>query len=355
MSFESIHYLIIFHEALMNIVNNSSEYDYLVSVICTSYNQIDYLTETIKSILHQSYDNIELIIVDDASTLDQFDKFSISEFIDSNNLKNINYKIIINKENQGHSEAINIGVSQSNGDYFLYINGDDYLDENSVKLMVHEQKLYDLDLCFGCLRELHTNGEFTENTYECELKFREFLSFDKETLLVKIVKDRYLPVTIPGCLISKKLYEELGGFEKGYLLFEDLLFFYKIVFNNDSFKIGFTPNVTYYWRDFSGVSAVTLGKPDLKSIKKRIILIEDNIRFYQYFLTDSYTKFNHDLISHCRLTIEELKFKKSYLEARIAGTNFVSIVSVIVSHRRVLLRKLTIKRIIRYIQNQVSA
>lgn len=339
----------------MNNMNYLSEYGYLVSIICTSYNQVDYLLETIKSVLEQSYKNIELVIVDDASTHDQFNKISTSDYIDSNNLNKMNYKIIVNKENQGHSEALNIGVSQSKGDYFLYINGDDLLHKNAVNSMVLEQKSKNLDLCFGCLRVLHFNGEFSENIYECELKFREFLSFDRETILFRIVKDRYLPVTIPGSLISRKLFEELGGFEKGYKLFEDLLFFYKIVLNKGSLRIGFTPNVTYFWRDFSGVSATTIGKPDLQTVKKRIDLIEDNIKFYRYFLTNSYSKNNHDLLIHCSVILEELKFKKSYLDARIAGTNFVSIVSVIVSHRRVLLRKLTIKRIIRYIQNQVSA
>jgi glycosyltransferase involved in cell wall biosynthesis len=83
----------------------------LVSIICTSYNQFEYLKFAIKSILEQSYPHIELIIVDDASTEGSFDEQCLIGFIDQNNYFKVPYKLIINEVNIGHTSSLNKGLN----------------------------------------------------------------------------------------------------------------------------------------------------------------------------------------------------------------------------------------------------
>jgi glycosyltransferase involved in cell wall biosynthesis len=91
----------------------------LVSVIIPCYNQGAYLSETIQSILNQSYSNIEIIVVNDGST----DKYTI-ELLNQKQWPNTK---IINITNSGVSNARNIGVEASNGEYILFLDGDDLI------------------------------------------------------------------------------------------------------------------------------------------------------------------------------------------------------------------------------------
>lgn len=112
----------------------------LVSVIVTSYNQIEYLELTIKSILDQSYPHIELIIVDDASKEGQFHAEDLIRFIDLKNPLKLPYQIIVNEINLGHTSSLNKGIINSNGQFIVYVNGDDLLPKNSISLLIQYQK-----------------------------------------------------------------------------------------------------------------------------------------------------------------------------------------------------------------------
>jgi len=92
-----------------------------VSVIVPVYNTGKYLKKCIDSILSQSYENIEIIIVNDGST-DNSEEI-IKEYLSD--------KIIyLKKENGGLSDAKNFGVKYANGDYISFIDSDDYIDKN---------------------------------------------------------------------------------------------------------------------------------------------------------------------------------------------------------------------------------
>lgn len=101
----------------------------LVSVIVPTYNFGKYIGKCVDSILNQSYDNIEIIIVNDGST---DDTKNILEELKKDN-SNI---IIINKVNEGVSVARNIGLDCASGEYVIFVDGDDYLSQDSVEYMV---------------------------------------------------------------------------------------------------------------------------------------------------------------------------------------------------------------------------
>ena len=92
----------------------------LVSVICLCYNHSKYVIESIESVLSQSYANIELIIVDDASTDDS--QSVIRNFIVS--LPQVNFIPLTN--NIGNCSAFNIGWRASSGDYVIDLAADDW-------------------------------------------------------------------------------------------------------------------------------------------------------------------------------------------------------------------------------------
>ena len=90
------------------------------SIIIPAYNVEKYIAKTIVSILSQKYNNFELIVVDDGSydnTVNIIKKFDDSRI-----------KLFCQK-NSGVSSARNKGISESSGDYIVFVDSDDYIED----------------------------------------------------------------------------------------------------------------------------------------------------------------------------------------------------------------------------------
>jgi len=325
----------------------------LVSIICTSYNQFEYLKFTVKSILEQSYPHIELIIVDDASTEGSFDEQCLIGFIDQNNYFKVPYKLIINEVNIGHTSSLNKGLNYCNGEYIIYVNGDDLLPKNSITQLVEYQKKYNYDLVGGCLAILNKNNEII-NRHDCNKREVYFHSIDKNKISKKIIIDQYLPFTMPGSLFSRYLLTRIGGFEEAYTYFEDLILFYKVTEEISLKKIGFMPNLTYIWRDYSGVTSkdIDLDVEKKSVMQNRLALIYDHLVAYKFFLSNT---LDSQIANHCESKVEVLSIKYDILEARLSSSPFIKSIKAIIKHRKSILSRITIRRIKRYINGRVEA
>ena len=99
-----------------------------VSVIIPAYNKSNYTIRTVESVLNQDYTNIEIIVVDDGSTDDT--KIRLDKYKDK-----IFYYY---KENQGASEARNLGIKKASGDYLAFIDCDDIFYKTKISKSVEE-------------------------------------------------------------------------------------------------------------------------------------------------------------------------------------------------------------------------
>ena len=102
----------------------------LVSIIVPIYNVEKYIVKGIESLCNQDYENIEIILVDDGSP----DRSP--ELIDNLAEKDNRIKVI-HKINGGVSSARNVGISQSNGDYIMFVDGDDWVEPSYVSFFVN--------------------------------------------------------------------------------------------------------------------------------------------------------------------------------------------------------------------------
>ena len=99
------------------------------SIIIPAYNAQSYIERAIESALRQTYDDIEIIIINDGST----DK--TGEIIEEYSQKHTNIKVI-STDNGGVSRARNIGIDNSSGEYIVFLDADDELLPYSVENMV---------------------------------------------------------------------------------------------------------------------------------------------------------------------------------------------------------------------------
>lgn len=101
-----------------------------VSIIVPVYNTEQYLTRCVESILGQTYSNLEILLVDDGSP----DR--CPEMCDSFAEKDQRIKVI-HKQNGGLSDARNAGIEATTGDYLMFIDSDDYISVDMVRLLLH--------------------------------------------------------------------------------------------------------------------------------------------------------------------------------------------------------------------------
>ena len=113
----------------------------LVSIITPAYNAEKYIKETIESVLGQTYKNWELIIVNDGST-DSTEEI-IKSFDDSR-------VVLLSQKNSGVSSARNLGMQSSKGKYITFLDADDVLPPESLKVRVDYLESHpDVDLIDG--------------------------------------------------------------------------------------------------------------------------------------------------------------------------------------------------------------
>ncbi|PSF38680.1 glucosyl transferase [Aphanothece hegewaldii CCALA 016] len=98
----------------------------LISVIITNYNYGHFLAQAIESVLHQTYRNFELIVVDDGSTDDSFEV-----------IKNYEESLIaIYQKNAGQGAAFNSGIAKAKGDIICFLDADDYFRKDKLEKVV---------------------------------------------------------------------------------------------------------------------------------------------------------------------------------------------------------------------------
>lgn len=175
-----------------------------ISIIIPYYKGEDYIHETLKSVYDQTYQNFEVIIVNDGSeraALDLIEKNS-----DFKNLK------IIHQENQGQSSARNNGVKSATGKYILFLDCDDLIDKKFL------DKTHQILSKNNQTRICYTKGKFFEKT-DKEWVLQPFNIFD-------FLIENCIPIT---ALIYKEDFEKVGGFDTQLNYYEDWDFWISLV------------------------------------------------------------------------------------------------------------------------------
>ncbi|CUQ11738.1 Hyaluronan synthase [Turicibacter sanguinis] len=126
-----------------------------ISVIVPVYNVENYIVECLNSILNQTFEDIEVIIVNDGSTDNSMDK--IKKIIKGNN--NIQ---VINKNNGGLSSARNEGLMYAKGEYVIFIDSDDFIETDFLQNLYREAKQYNLDIACGGYKKFFSEERIEE-------------------------------------------------------------------------------------------------------------------------------------------------------------------------------------------------
>ena len=110
-----------------------------ISVIVPVYNTEKFLKKCIESIINQTLKEIEIILINDGSTDNSLEVLQFFKEKDER-------IIIVNKKNEGASEARNIGIELARGEYLSFLDSDDYVEENMLEEMYYNSKKNNVDI-----------------------------------------------------------------------------------------------------------------------------------------------------------------------------------------------------------------
>ncbi len=222
----------------------------LVSVVCLCYNQERFVEEAIQSVLNQSYPNIQLIVVDDAST---------------DNSTNV-IKLVINShpgiqflaltENLGNCKAFNRGLALTKGSFIIDLAADDVLLPNRIEKGV--QVLLEKGQTYGVhFSDAEVTDEYGAHLYNHSERFPH-QTIPEGNVYTEIIR-RYF-ICPPTVMFTRQVADVLGGYDET-LSYEDFDFWVR---SSRAFNYSYSPEVLVKQRVFKN----TLSEKQFKRFNK---------------------------------------------------------------------------------------
>lgn len=206
----------------------------LISVIVPVYNVSEYLEECLLSLLHQTYANIEILVINDGSTDDSGKICNYYSEYDNR----IKY---FTKKNGGLSDARNYALDRISGDYITFVDSDDIVDVNYIKVLVDLVNTYECDIASVDKRDFYKITELKD------LKKNEKntdILFSRKEAIKSILRDKFFTTSAWGKLYKASLFKTIR-FPKGKI-YEDLWTTWKVV--DISSRIIFRSQPLYFYR-----------------------------------------------------------------------------------------------------------
>ena len=184
----------------------------LVSVIVPVYNVSPYLREALDSVIHQTYRNLEILVIDDGST-DESGKICDEYLSDSR-------VIVIHQENRGLSAARNTGLDCATGDYIAFLDSDDIYHPDMINLLLQSLLLNNLDLS-ACVYTDFSNTHLKKTRFRYrdikDIIVKERILSVRESIILLL--EGSFPVNVWSKLYRRQLWDSLR-FPEGYV-YED--------------------------------------------------------------------------------------------------------------------------------------
>lgn len=187
-----------------------------VTVICLCHNHEQQVERAINSVFGQTYQPIELIVVDDAST-------DRSRVVIESLQKTHGFTAIYNPDNMGNCRSFNKAYKQSAGKYLIDLAADDELlpDRIAVGVEAMEKSGPELGVHFCDAALINENGKFLKTHYPRD-SYGKLMEPVADGDMYKILLEKYY-ISTPTMMMSRKVLDELGGYDEA-LSYEDFDF-----------------------------------------------------------------------------------------------------------------------------------
>lgn len=194
----------------------------MISVVIPLYNKAHTIVDTLNSVLHQTYANFEVIIVNDGSTDDGVNVIK-NNFVDSRIR-------IINQENQGVSVARDRGVIEAQNNYIAFLDADDKWHPEYLKKMYQAIELYPN-------AALYSSGGLIMNA-DGSTSLRISKKYLNKTIICDFFSNPHLFCHTSSTIINKQIFLQTDGSPRGMLRSQDLALFFQIALKGPFVYVG---------------------------------------------------------------------------------------------------------------------
>ena len=285
----------------------------MISVICTTYNMAGYITKCIRSVLGQTYRDTEIIIIDDGSedeTAGILERFRQQD----SRIR------VITQSNKGHSEARNVGVEASRGDFIYFIDADDYIHPQTLLTLKENMDVTGADISIGNVTRgiLQCGGLINERKM---LTLGEALKIVTECRYTVFENPMKLPLTATWNKIFKRRMFDNVHFPAGRT-HDDNFTVHR--FLADAEKVVYTPAITYRYTNKPN----SISNTGLYSNMDMVMAYEDRIQFFDErrltkYLPDTLAYFMHV----CARTYECTKDREPIYRAMAKAVQYESMIN----------------------------
>ena len=206
-----------------------------VSVIIPVYNAEKFLSRCIDSVLQQTHQNLEIILIDDGSSDKSLQICCTYAEIDSR-------VVVLHHENHGVSYTRNCGLNTATGEYITFIDADDWVEAEYVESLLLSIRMYHVEIAMCGYDEAYNDGHFE--------KKKDYIA---DVISAEDALNMFSPYYIGavwGKMYSKNALQYLDGksiqFDEDVLIAEDQLFWVQAVLNVGRIYVNCTPLYHYY-------------------------------------------------------------------------------------------------------------
>jgi len=209
----------------------------LISIISPVYNSEKFITETINSVINQTYQNWELILVDDGS------KDNSVEVVEVFLKQDVRIKLISHTSNLGVAEARNTGVKMAKGNYISFLDSDDVWDRDKLDYQVNFMIENKCHLCHTAYRKIDEKGNvlvsiipvsksvnyysllkhneigLSTSMYNADILGKRYftkIGWEDFALWLDILKDTKVSLGINKPLVSYRIHQNSSSYNKFY-------------------------------------------------------------------------------------------------------------------------------------------
>jgi glycosyltransferase involved in cell wall biosynthesis len=203
-----------------------------ISIIVPVYNVSKYLDKCLLSILHQTFKDFELILVDDGSTDGSGEMCDVYSKMDAR-VK------VYHQKNQGQAVARNFAMKVAKGEYFGFVDSDDWVELGMFEKLYITAIKQNADVVICRLQNVTENGEVKDI-----LGYDETMTMDKSQATSEILRDDKMQSFPVNKLYKRKIFDNVEFPSDRY--FEDTATIYKVIYNSE--KVVTIPYVGYNYR-----------------------------------------------------------------------------------------------------------
>lgn len=237
----------------------------LISVIIPVFNTEKYISACIQSVLNQTMQDFEIIIVDDKTPDRAMEVVKYYTNIDNR------IKILYHEYNRGPMVARRTGYEAASGDYLMFLDSDDTLTTDALESLSNRILRSDSDFIMAGYNKMDGNGLIIAKSLPCVDGI-----FDSKVILHKLMK-KELTHNLAFCLFRKKIFNDNFETYENQTNGEDLVLFYQLV--ERAKKIDVYPYAVYNYR-------LNLGSSSKSPITARKIQQLVNVQNFKFnFLT----------------------------------------------------------------------